>query len=82
MLKTRYFSYIITLALIQTMIITKKIQYRDSDITYEGILAYNQNANKKLPITMIAHAFGGQSKFEENKAIEPSSTKSPDFDAP
>jgi dienelactone hydrolase len=52
------------------MIVTKKIEYKDSDLHYEGVLAFNREPKIKLPVVMIAHAFGGQSKFEENKAIE------------
>lgn len=59
-----------TLAVIRKMIITKKIEYEDNDLTYEGVLAFDESSKTKLPIVMIAHAFGGQSKFEENKAIE------------
>ncbi len=52
------------------MINTKKIKYQDSELTFQGVIAYNDEIERKLPAIMIAHAFGGQSKFEENKAIE------------
>lgn len=52
------------------MIVTKKIEYEDGDLKYEGVIAFNEKSETKRPIIMIAHAFGGQSKFEENKAIE------------
>lgn len=49
---------------------TEKLEYQDSYNTYEGVVAYDQEITTKRPLVMIAHAFGGQSKFEENKAIE------------
>lgn len=52
------------------MIKIEKIQYSDSQNTYEGVIAYNKNLTTKIPVVLIAHAFGGQSNFEENKAIE------------
>ena len=52
------------------MIKTEKITYHDEELTYEGFVAYNDEANKKLPAIMIIHAFGGLSSFEEDKAIE------------
>jgi len=52
------------------MIITEKIEYTDSKQSYEGVIAYNQEIDSKVPVVMIAHAYGGQSKFEEEKAIE------------
>lgn len=52
------------------MIKTKKIEYQDSEKTFEGVVAYDDEIESKVPIVMIAHAYGGQSKFEEDKAIE------------
>lgn len=52
------------------MIKTEKITYHDEELTYEGFVAYNDKANKKLPAIMIIHAFGGLSSFEEDKAVE------------
>lgn len=52
------------------MIKTKKIEYQDSEKTFEGVVAFDDKNERKVPIVMIAHAYGGQSKFEENKAIE------------
>lgn len=52
------------------MIVTEKIEYRDSETTYEGVLAYNNRASTKRPVVLISHAYGGQSKFEETKAKE------------
>ena len=43
------------------MIKTEKITYHDEELTYEGFVAYNDEANKKLPAIMIIHAFGGLS---------------------
>jgi dienelactone hydrolase len=51
------------------MIQTHKVTYSDSTHTYEGVVAYEETSEKR-PVVMIAHAFGGQSKFEESKAIE------------
>ncbi|WP_109831434.1 dienelactone hydrolase family protein [Reichenbachiella versicolor] len=52
------------------MISTEVISYEDSQNAYEGFIAYNTEIKAKAPIILIAHAFGGQSKFEERKAIE------------
>lgn len=52
------------------MITTEKVEYQDSELSYEGMLAYNAKNEEKVPVIMIAHAYGGQSKFEENIAIE------------
>jgi dienelactone hydrolase len=52
------------------MIITKKIEYQDSEMSYEGVIAFDNEYDGKRPVIMIAHAYGGQSKFEENKAVE------------
>jgi len=50
------------------MIQTQKVAYSDSTQTYEGVVAYQESATPK-PVIMIAHAYGGQSAFEENKAL-------------
>lgn len=52
------------------MIRTEKIQYQDSELTYEGVISFDDEIERELPAILIAHAFGGQSQFEENKAIE------------
>ncbi|KAA1242651.1 hypothetical protein [Aquimarina sp. RZ0] len=52
------------------MITTKKIEYHDFELTNEGIIAYDQKNAAQKPTIIIAHAYGGQSKFEENVAIE------------
>jgi len=51
------------------MIKTQKVEYGDTHQTYEGVIAYEESTTKQ-PVIMIAHAYGGQSAFEENKAIE------------
>ncbi|GLR18232.1 dienelactone hydrolase family protein [Portibacter lacus] len=51
------------------MIRIEKIEYQDSELTYEGVISYDDEIEGKLPAIIIAHAFGGQSQFEENKAI-------------
>jgi len=40
------------------MIPTKKTEYQDSEWTYEGIIAYNKEIERKLPAMIIAHAYG------------------------
>lgn len=52
------------------MIVKEKIEYKDSESTYEGVFAYDQKIKGERPVVMIAHAYGGQSSFEENKAVE------------
>lgn len=50
------------------MIQTQKVAYSDSTQTYEGVVAYQESTTPQ-PVIMIAHAYGGQSAFEENKAL-------------
>ncbi|MEP2670146.1 MAG: dienelactone hydrolase family protein [Cyclobacteriaceae bacterium] len=50
------------------MIQTRKVAYSDSTQKYEGVVAYQESATPQ-PVIMIAHAYGGQSAFEENKAL-------------
>jgi len=50
------------------MIRTKTIIYSDSTETYEGAIAWDASIDGKRPVVMIAHAYGGQSEFDINKA--------------
>ena len=52
------------------MINTERVLYKDDENTYEGVVAYDTEIKTKTPVVLIAHAFGGQSKSEESKAIE------------
>lgn len=38
------------------MIRTEKIEYQDSELTYEGVVSYDDEIKGKLPAIMIAHA--------------------------
>ncbi len=48
---------------------TERILYNDAQNGFEGVLAYDTEVTGKIPVVLVAHAFGGQSKFEESKAI-------------
>lgn len=52
------------------MIRTKRIEYKDSQNTFEGFLAVDTSISEKRPVIMVCHAYGGLSQFEEDKAIE------------
>ncbi|MFN4150312.1 MAG: dienelactone hydrolase family protein [Candidatus Sericytochromatia bacterium] len=52
------------------MIKTQLINYSDSKNTFEGVIAYDDDLQGKRPVILVSHTFNGQSKFEEDKAIE------------
>ena len=51
------------------MITTKKITYSNTKETFQGVLAWNASIPTKRPMVLVAHAFLGQSQFEEAQAI-------------
>jgi len=52
------------------MIQTEVFNYGNTENNFEGFLAWDNKSSAKRPGVLIAHAFGGLSKFEEEKAIE------------
>lgn len=53
------------------MIKTEVINYSDEQNNiFEGVIAYDTEIKGKRPIVLVTHTFNGQSKFEEEKAIE------------
>jgi len=52
------------------MIQTATINYSDSEKTFEGFIAWNDESHDDRPGILIAHAFGGLSDFEREKAKE------------
>ena len=49
---------------------TSVIEYRDGKAVLEGLLAWDDALKGPRPGVMVAHAWGGRSEFEDNKAIE------------
>lgn len=47
---------------------TDFIDYQDGSETCEGYVAYDGASEKKRPCVLVSHAWGGQSKFEQDKA--------------
>lgn len=52
------------------MIQTATVTYSDSAQSFEGFVAWDDQSHEDRPGVLIAHAFGGLSDFEKNKAIE------------
>lgn len=54
------------------MISSKKINYFDPETKeeFEGVICFDSSIPDKKPGILIAHAFGGQGEFDENKAKE------------
>lgn len=52
------------------MIKTKRLDYADGRNTFQGFLAWDDRYETKIPVVLVAHAFSGQSAFEESKAME------------
>ncbi len=52
------------------MIKKKSVEYSDTTRTFQGVIAWDGSVKGKRPVVLIAHAFGGQSEFEEEKAVE------------
>jgi dienelactone hydrolase len=48
--------------------ITKNINYTDDNVALEGYLACPANAQKKLPVVLIAHDWTGHTEFTDKKA--------------
>ena len=48
---------------------TTTISYQ-SDVTFEGYLAWNDEIKTPVPGVLISHAYGGLGEFEKNKARE------------
>ena len=46
---------------------TTTISYQ-SDVTFEGYLAWNDEIKTPVPGVLISHAYGGLGEFEKNKA--------------
>lgn len=51
-------------------IVTKKVEYKSGDKTFEGFLAYDDAKKGNRPGVMIVHNWMGVSKETESKAIE------------
>ncbi len=51
------------------MIEVSKVEYTNGETQFQGVVAWDNSTNQKRPVILIAHAFGGQSKFDEDKAI-------------
>ncbi len=51
------------------MIEVEKVNYSDNETHFQGVVAWDNSINEKRPVILIAHAFGGQSKFDEDKAV-------------
>ena len=53
------------------MITSKTLIYTDDEGNeFEGTISWDDSTTEKRPGVLVAHAFGGQSKFESNKAVE------------
>ena len=50
------------------MIQQKTILYKDDQLTYEGVLCWDDSTSESRPGVLVAHAFGGQSSFDIEKA--------------
>ena len=50
------------------MIQTKEHRYSDEKQSYQGVIAYDDTQQGKRPVVLVAHAWMGQSQFEEDKA--------------
>jgi len=51
------------------MIKTRTIEYSDDQLTYEGVVAYDESSRERRPIVMVIHTYKGQGDFENEKAI-------------
>lgn len=49
---------------------TRTVDYDHADSSLEGLLAWDDAAREPRPAVMVAHAWGGRSRFEDNKAVE------------
>lgn len=47
---------------------TRLIDYRDGDLVFEGMLAWNDDTAEPRPGVLVAHTIRGRSPFEESKA--------------
>lgn len=48
---------------------TKEIVYSNAENTFQGFIAWDDSVQTKRPIVLVSHAYLGQSKFDEKKAI-------------
>lgn len=47
---------------------TRLVEYTDGEITYEGMLAWNDTAGQSNPGVLVAHTIRGRTSFEESRA--------------
>jgi dienelactone hydrolase len=47
---------------------TRLIEYRDGELVFEGMLAWNDDSGEPRPGVLVAHTVRGRSPFEESKA--------------
>lgn len=50
------------------MIVEREIEYEEGGNIYQGIIVYEDSDPSAKPGILISHAWGGQGKFESNKA--------------
>jgi dienelactone hydrolase len=48
---------------------TRLIDYRDGDLVFEGMLAWDDEIKGPRPGVLVAHTIRGRSQFEESKAV-------------
>jgi dienelactone hydrolase len=48
---------------------TRLVDYRDGDLVFEGMLAWDDEADRPRPGVLVAHTIRGRSQFEESKAV-------------
>lgn len=48
---------------------TRLVDYRDGDLVCEGMLAWDDEADRPRPGVLVAHTIRGRSQFEESKAV-------------
>ncbi|MDC6367052.1 MULTISPECIES: dienelactone hydrolase family protein [Flavobacteriaceae] len=51
------------------MIRTEEFIYSDAQQNYQGIVAFDDSFEDKRPVVLISHSYGGQGKFDEDKAV-------------
>ena len=48
---------------------TRLVEYRDGDLAFEGMLAWDDDIQGPRPGVLVAHTIRGRSPFEEGKAM-------------
>lgn len=48
---------------------TRLVDYRDGDLVFEGMLAWDDEADRPRPGVLVAHTIRGRSQFEESRAV-------------